>query len=95
MRDPDDTTPYMGGLRTSDHPQSALPRITPSGFADIVTVTAAQQSRNRTGFPRPHRGHTMQTHGRISGTSIPCRTAPDKTISRISRKILLIPSPRS
>src|SRR5260363_387387 len=56
-----------GGLRTSDHPRSALPRITPSGFADVVTVTAAQQSRIHTGFLRPHQGRTIQTHGGYQG----------------------------
>jgi len=58
-----------GGLRTSDHPRSALPRITPSGFADVVTVTAAQQSRIHTGFLRPHQGRTIQTHGGYQGPS--------------------------
>jgi len=49
MRGPNDTS-HAWGLRTSDHSQSALPRIAPSGLADVVTVTAAQQSRILTGF---------------------------------------------
>ena len=83
MRGPNDTS-HAWGLRTSDHPRSALPRITPSGLADVVTVTAAQQSRIPTGFTATSSGRTMHvTHVSTCDTQIttcrppaPCRSRP-------------------